>query len=476
MGTSTVGESEGTVGMRLDVAAIASATGGRLVVLPGTAAPSVVTGVSTDSRTVSPGDLFVALRGPRTDGHRYVADAMARGAVLAVVSDASAARGPAIVVPDTLRALGAIAALHRRTLATLVVGITGSVGKTTTVGMCATLLAERFATARSAESWNAEIGVALTLLGLRARHHVAVIEMAMRGLGQIRALAEMALPRIGAVTTIGEAHLELLGSRENIAAAKAELLEHLPPDGVAIVNADDPWTPRLIRDVRCRIVRFGSAPDADVKTTAVRTEATGSRFVLHLGSQSAEAYLPVVGSHQVRNALVAAAVAQALGLSLQEIVAGLARVRVAKMRQEIVGLDDVLLVDDSYNASPQSMTAAFDVVRHAGGTRRRVLALGEMRELGPEAEGFHRRVGEQAAALRPAFLLAVGPNARWYLDGAIGGGLPHEATAWVRTPQEAIPILRGVVRAGDVVLIKGSRAIEMEHLVAALREGAARRP
>lgn len=461
--------------MRLDVAAIATATGGRLLVPAGTARPSVVTGVSTDSRTVAPGDLFVALRGPRTDGHLFVGDAMARGAALAMVADAAAAdamaRGPALVVPDTLRALGAVAGLHRRTLATIVVGVTGSVAKTTTVGMCAALLEERFATARSAESWNAEIGVALTLLGLRPRHQVAVIEMAMRGLGQIRELVEMALPRIGAVTTIGDAHLELLGSRENIAAAKAELLEGLPPDGVAIVNADDPWTARLIRDVRCRIVRFGVAPDADVKVTAIRADAAGSRFVLHLGPQAAEAYLPVVGAHQVRNALVAAAVGQTLGLSIQEIVAGLARVRAAKMRQEIVVFDDLLIVDDSYNASPQSMTAAFDVVRHVGGARRRVLALGEMRELGPEAAGFHRRVGEQAAALRPAFLLAVGPNAGWYLDGAIAGGLPRQATAWVATPQEAVPVLQGALRPGDIILVKGSRAIEMEHIVAALRAG-----
>ncbi|MDR7545308.1 MAG: UDP-N-acetylmuramoyl-tripeptide--D-alanyl-D-alanine ligase [Armatimonadota bacterium] len=455
--------------VRLAIADLVTATGGRLLLPPGAQAPMSVSGVTTDSRSARPGDAFVALRGPRTDGHRFVADAMARGAVLAVVSDPSAAAGPAVVVADTLRALGALAALHRRTLPTTVVGITGSVGKTTTVGMCAQVLCERFVTARSAESWNAEIGVALTLLGLAPSHQVAVVEMAMRGLGQIRDLVEMARPRIGAVTTIGETHLELLGSREHIAAAKAELVEGLPADGVAIVNADEAASARLVRDARCRIVRFGMVPEADVRATEVRSSAEGCRFTLHVDREAAPARLPLVGLHQVRNALVAAAVGRALGLSLDEIVAGLARARVAKMRGEILTADDVILIDDSYNASPQSMAAAFEVLRQVGGARRRILALGEMRELGPASPAFHRQVGAQAAALAPALLVAVGEGARAYLDGAQAAGLSARAVVWVASAQEAIPIVRAAIRSGDVVLVKGSRAVEMEHVVGALR-------
>ncbi len=456
--------------LRLTVADVLAVTGGRAWYPPGATLPEAVTGVVTDSRKVSPGDLFVALRGPRTDGHRFVDDARARGAVLAIVTDAAAA-GPTILVTDTLQALGAIAALHRRSLTTTVVGITGSVGKTTTVGLCAQVLGRRHAVLRSAESWNAELGVALTLLNLRSHHDVAVIEMAMRGLGQIRELVEMARPRIGAVTTIGDTHLELLGSREQVAAAKAELLEALPSDGVAIVNADEALTERLIRDVHCAVVTVGITHPADVRATEITRADGGYAFRLHLRDEAGPVHLPLPGAHQVRNALVTAAVGSAMGLSLQEIVEGLARARAAKMRQEVLVVGEVMIVDDSYNASPQSMAAAFDVLAQVGGRRRRVLALGEMRELGPQSSEFHRRVGREAAALEPAFLLAVGPNSRWYVEGAAEAGLPLVSMMVVTTTDEAIAALRQAVRPGDVVLIKGSRTIEMEHVVAAMRSG-----
>lgn len=457
--------------MRLAVRDLVAATGGRLLTPAGVAAPEAITGVTTDSRAARPGDLFVALRGPHTDGHAFSSDAAARGAALCLVADPAGVPLPALVVPDPLRALGEVAALYRRTLDVTVVGITGSVGKTTTVGLCAEVLGLRHRTARSAESWNAELGVALTLLGLESTHRVAVVEMAMRGMGQIRDLVAMARPRIGAVTTVGETHLGLLGSLESIAAAKAELLEGLPSDGVAIVNADEPQTPRLVRDVRCPVIRFGLAPHADVRATAIEPGESGTRFILRAGSHQAKAHIPLPGRHQVLNALTAAAVGQALGLEPHEIVEGLSRARPARMRQEIVPVGDVLVVDDSYNASPQSMAAAFEVLIGVAGQRRRILALGEMRELGPGSAGFHRRVGEMAAGLAPALLLAVGPDARWYLEGAAAAGLPASAAAWAREAREAIPLLLDTVRPGDAVLVKGSRAIEMEHLVEALRMG-----
>jgi UDP-N-acetylmuramoyl-tripeptide--D-alanyl-D-alanine ligase len=456
------------VSVRLAVADIIRATGGRVVAPAGAAVPGMITGVTTDSRRAGPGDAFVALRGPHADGHAFVADALARGAVLAVVASEGAAAGPVLVVSDPLRALGQIAALHRATLPTAVVGITGSVGKTTAVGLCARVLESRFQVARSAESWNAELGVALALLGLEARHQVAVIEMAMRGLGQIRELVELAGPRIGAVTTIADTHLETLGSREHIAAAKAELLEGLPADGVAIVNADEALTVRLLREVRCPVLRFGLSPEADVRATQVRRNNGGYAFSLGVAGELVEASLPLPGAHQVRNALVAAAVGAALGIAPGDIVAGLARARPARMRQEVLEVGDLLIIDDSYNASPQSMQAAFEVLAQVGGRRRRVLALGEMRELGPRSPEFHRQVGGEAAALAPAYLLAVGPEARWYVEGAIAGGLPASAAAVAETADAAIPLLRHAVRPGDAVLIKGSRAIEMERLVAAL--------
>ncbi|HET8679524.1 MAG TPA: UDP-N-acetylmuramoyl-tripeptide--D-alanyl-D-alanine ligase [bacterium] len=460
-------------GGRLVQPADASATGGPAGASHqgGSGTPEVITGVATDSRQVTPGDIFVALRGPNADGHAFVADAFARGATLAVVRDAAGAgAGPVLVVPDPLRALGAIAALHRQTLEATVVGITGSVGKTTTVALCAKVLETRYRVARSAESWNAELGVALTMLGIQATHDIAVVELAMRGLGEIRDLVAIARPRIGAVTTIGDTHLELLGSREQIAAAKAELLEGLPADGVAIVNADEALTDRLIRNVHCRIVPVGTSRDAEVRATAItRINGNGYTFHLTLGAQEADVILPLPGTHQVRNAVVAAAVGHIMHLTPREIVAGLARARPAKMRQELVTIGDVLLIDDTYNASPQSMDAAFEVMAQVGGRRRRILVLGEMRELGPQSEEFHRRVGQRAAALSPACLLVVGPNARAYLDGAAAGGLQAHAMASAETTAEAIPLLRHIVQPGDVVLIKGSRAIEMERLADVLR-------
>ncbi len=456
--------------LRLRVADVLAATGGRALP-PEIDLPDAVTGVAIDSRVVSGGELFVALRGPQTDGHAFVADALGRGAALTLIADPRAARGPAIVVDDTLRALGAIAALHRRSQHATVIGITGSVGKTTTVGLCADVLARRCDVLRSAPSWNAELGVALTLLGLQPHHDVAVIEMAMRGLGQIRELVEMAAPRIGAVTNIADTHLELLGSREQIAAAKAELLDGLPADGVAIVNADEALTERLLRDVRCSVVTVGITHPADVRATEITRTNGGYAFHLHVRDQETLIYLPLPGGHQVRNALVAAAVGHAMGLNLSEIREGLAGTHPAKMRQDVVMVGDVMLIDDSYNASPQSMAAAFDVLAQVGGRRRRVLALGEMRELGPQSHEFHRRVGREVAALEPAFLLVVGPNSRWYLEGAVDAGLALASTAAVTTTDEAARMLQTVLRPGDVVLIKGSRAIEMEHVVQALREG-----
>ena len=455
--------------LRLRVADVLAVTRGRALP-PDADLPDAITGVAIDSRVVSGGDLFVALRGPHADGHAFVADALGRGAALTLLSDPRAAGGPAIVVDDTLRALGAIAALHRRSQRATVIGVTGSVGKTTTVGLCADVLARRYDVLRSAPSWNAELGVALTLLGLQPHHDVAVIEMAMRGLGQIRELVEMASPRMGAVTNVGDTHLELLGTREQIAAAKAELLEGLPDDGVAIVNADEALTERLLRDVRCSVVTVGITHPADVRATEITRTNGGYAFRLHVRDQETPTYLPLPGSHQVRNALVAAAVGHAMGLTVSEIREGLADTHPAKMRQDVLMVGEVMLIDDSYNASPQSMAASFDVLAQVGGRRRRVLALGEMRELGPQSREFHRRVGREVAALEPAFLLVVGPNSRWYLEGAVDAGLPLASTAAVATTDEATRALRTVLRPGDVVLVKGSRAIEMEHVVTALRE------
>ncbi len=456
--------------VHLSLADIVAATKGRLVARAGTPAPGAVTGVATDSRIVKAGDLFVALRGPRADGHQFVAEAFARGAAAALVAqEAPAAPGPLVVVDDTLRAFGVVAGLHRRVLPATVIGVTGSVGKTTTVGLCAAVVGERFRTARSAESWNAEIGVAFSLLSLDTSIQVAVLELAMRGPGQIRELVTLTAPRIGVVTNIADSHLEALGSRENIAAAKAELIEGLPADGAAIVNADDPWTPRVVRDARCRVVTFGRRSDADVHVSDSASFDSGTRFTLRVGAHRTPVTLALIGEHQVQNAAAAAATGHVMGLGLEEIARGLEATPPATMRQQVTMIGDLLVIDDSYNASPQSMAAAFEVVSRVRGARRLVLVLGEMRELGPSAPEFHRRVGEHIAALRAAALIAVGPNAQWYLDGAAAAGMAPASMTAMASNSEAIPIVRATVRSGDLVLVKGSRGIEMERIVEALK-------
>jgi UDP-N-acetylmuramoyl-tripeptide--D-alanyl-D-alanine ligase len=455
--------------VRLLLSQIVDGTQGQLVVPAGSRAPESISGIATDSRKVKPGDLFVALRGTRSDGHHFIGEVFERGAAAALVSHNVAAAGPIIVVGDTLRAFGVIAGLHRRTIPATVVGVTGSVGKTTTVGLCASVLGERFRTARSAESWNAEIGVAFSLLSLDASIEVAVLELAMRGPGQIRELVGLAVPRIGVVTNVADTHLELLGSHESIAAAKAELIEGLPADGTAIVNADDAWTPRVARDARCRVLTFGHRSDADVRARDVDPFEGGTRFMLHVGAQRTLVTLSLIGTHQVLNAAAAAATGYAMGQTLDEISRGLERARPTKMRQHLTTIGDLLVVDDSYNASPQSMVAAFEVVSRVRGARRVVLVLGEMLELGPTAAQHHRRVGEQAAALGAAAVIAVGPNAQWYVDGARAAGMAPASLTVAPSSDSAIPLVRETVKGGDLVLIKGSRGIEMERVVDALK-------
>lgn len=303
--------------MRLTLDEVITATRGRLAA-PVSASPArVATGVSTDTRTLRPGDLFIPLRGPRADGHRFIADAFARGAAMSLSAHpVPVPSGAAVVlVEDTLRALGHIAAAYRQTLpTTTVVGVTGSVGKTTVTGMCAAVLATRFRVVRTRDDWNAEVGVPLTILALEAQDQFVVIEMAMRGLGQIASLVDIARPHIGVVTTIGESHLELLGSVENVARAKGELIERLPPDGVAILNADDPRVKALSSRARARVMTYGLDGAPDVWTRDAQFTPSGMRFTVGHRQMEAAVTLPAWGRHNVRNALAAAAVGLAAGL------------------------------------------------------------------------------------------------------------------------------------------------------------------
>jgi UDP-N-acetylmuramoyl-tripeptide--D-alanyl-D-alanine ligase len=451
---------------------LAQASGGRWLSAP----PPSLEGVSTDTRTLAPGMLFVALRGERYDAHDYLAEAAARGAAAVIVAEARAGEPaplPALAVPDTLAALGAVARLHRRRFQLPVVGVTGSNGKTTTREMIAAILATRGPVLKTEGNLNNEVGVPLTLFGLDAAHQAAVVEMGMNHPGEIARLAAIAEPQVGVVTLAAPAHLEGLGSVDAVADAKAELYRGLPPGGVAVANADDARMLKRAQDSGRRLLTFaaGRGRRGDVVVLEILSQGEdGLRFVLGIGNREVPIHIPgLVGAHNAMNAAGAAAAAVAVGCTDREITAGLAAVRPVGRRLRVETLASGLqLVDDCYNANPSSMSAGLrtltDLARAAG--RRPVAVLGDMLELGAFEAEAHRALGEEAARAGVVRLAAFGPRARGTAEAARAAGLDAFHT-------EELPALvawaRAQVSPGDVLLVKGSRGMKLERLVEALR-------
>jgi UDP-N-acetylmuramoyl-tripeptide--D-alanyl-D-alanine ligase len=452
---------------------VARAVGGR--VRPAEAAGREVTGVAVDSRTVRPGQLFVALPGARTDGHRFVADALARGAAAALVRagspDVPAGVGPLVEVEDPGRALLDLAADERRHLGATVVGITGSTGKTSTKDLAAAVLRERLRVAASPASFNNEVGLPLTVLGAPPDAEALVLEMGSRGPGHIRLLCEVARPHVGVVTNVGVAHMELFGSPEVLRDAKAELPEALPEGGTAVLNADDPVARSYAQRTRAGVVLYGRAPEAAVRAVDLRLDRTtaAARFRLLVPGDEAEVRLPVPGEHMVPNALAAAAVGWALGLGAQEAAAGLARATVSGGRMRLLRTPDGLRVlDDSYNANPTSMAAALKTARWLAAGTRLVAVLGYMAELGPIADAEHERLGELVVRLGVDHLVVVGEEARLVGASATREGMEADCVTYCRTPEEAARAVRSVASPGDLVLVKASRVVGLERVVEAL--------
>lgn len=445
---------------------VLEATQGRLA---GGAAPDVFYGVSTDSRSVPRGALFVALQGEQFDGHDFVAGAFERGAGAALVSREVTA-GPLIVVQDTLEALGALAAAHRSVLSPRVVAITGSTGKTTTKEMIAAILSRGWKTARSPGNYNNEIGVPLALLELEASHEAAVVELAMRGKGQIDYLARMTRPQVGVITNIGVSHLELLGCLEAIAEAKSEMLGHLPEEGAAVLNGDDEFFSFLKERAPCRTISFGSSEKADVRAEDVVVGSDGStEFVLRGWWGDDRVALRTAGRHHALNAAAAAAAAMAAGAEAEWVGPGLEAFEGAEMRSRIVRAGGgFTIIDDCYNAAPDSMRVALELLADLPGGWKWAV-LGDMKELGPMAAEWHREVGEYAGSLGVAGLVTVGELARYIAAGA-RTGLASDRVFEARDNEEAVRILADRLSAGDVVLVKGSRAMKMEAIVRRLEE------
>ena len=453
----------------LSLAEIASVVGGQTHDIPD---PSVqVHGpVVIDSRQVADGSLFAAFVGERVDGHDYAEQAVRAGAVAVLAQRPVGV--PAIVVEDVQTALGALARHVVRRLGATLVGLTGSAGKTSTKDLIAQVLRRKAPTVFTPGSLNNEIGLPLTALTATAETRFLVLEMGARGIGHIAYLTDLTPPRIGLVLNVGSAHIGEFGGREQIAQAKGELVEALPEDGAAILNADDPLVRAMASRTKAKVLLFGESGEADVRAENVRLMDSGQpAFMLHTPSGASEVTMRLYGEHHVSNALAAAAVAHELGMSATEIATALSEAgSLSRWRMEVTERPDgVTIVNDAYNANPESMKAALRALAAMGKGRRTWAVLGKMAELGDEALAEHDAVGRLAVRLNVGKLVAVGGReASWLQLGAYNEGSWGEESVHVSDAQAAVDLLRSELRPGDVVLVKASRSVGLESVAQAL--------
>jgi len=446
----------------------------------------ILSEASIDSRQVIPAALFVALPGERTDGHDYVGTAFKRGAHLALVQNdlsgqfqqvecvmnlylhgiGAGTDGSPIRVADSLGAMQKIAAFWRAKNAARVIGITGSVGKSTTKELTADVLSRRYKTLRNTGNLNNEIGLPLTLLRMTESHERAVLEMGFYVPGEIRFLCQIARPQVGVVTNIGTVHAERAGSQEAIARGKAELVEELPADGFAVLNFDDPWVRGMAEKTKAHVLFYGLDPKAQLWADEVESLGLeGIRFRLHWSSEVIHIHVPLIGQHSVHTALRAAAVGLVEGLSWQEIADGLMHSRSQLRLVAVHTRQGALLLDDTYNASPESTLAALNLLGELNG--RRVAVLGDMLELGQYEQKGHEMVGARAAEVC-AELVTVGTLGKIIAEAAQNSGMPARAITRLDTVPEAVDLLNEKLRPGDVVLVKGSHGLRMDRIVTAL--------
>jgi UDP-N-acetylmuramoyl-tripeptide--D-alanyl-D-alanine ligase len=451
---------------------VAAATGGRVIAgNPGEAFGRV----SIDSRAVGSGEIFIAIRGERFDGHAFVADALARGAggiVVDRLTTDGARAGLAIQVEDTTRALQRLAREVRRRSGAKVVAITGSAGKTTTKEVAAEFLTSRYRVFRNAGNLNNHIGLPLSLLELRARPEIAVVELGMNHPGEIRTLVGIAEPDVRVWTNVGDAHLGFFPDADAIADAKAEILEQAGPDTLLVANADDPRVAARAARFGGRVVTFGTDPRATVRATRVELRGLGgSEADVRTPAGDVRLATPLLGAGNLSNLLAATAVAIEFGVPLEAVARLAAALRPARHRGELLRLPGgITIVDDSYNSSPAALTRALETIAAATGSARKVAVLGEMLELGEHAVRLHEQCGRAVAGARLDFLIAVGGRpARALADAAIGAGVPAGAVTWVETKEQAAAAALARVRPGDLVLVKGSRGIGTDLVVERLR-------
>ena len=421
-----------------------------------------VTGVQSDSRKVVPGDLFVALKGESTDGHQYAAQAMSAGAAAALVSGEIDCKLPVIKVKDTLAAYGAIAAGYRELLDVKVIGITGSVGKTTTKEMTACAVESTFRTAKTEGNHNNDLGLPMSIMDFPEDTQVAVLEMGMNHFGEMSYLTSIAKPDIAVITNIGTMHIEHLGTREGILQAKLEILKGVPEKGFGVFNGDEPLLWNVRDDGGHKKYYYGIENHAcDVVASNIRELEDGMQFTVTGLGQQFELFIPVLGRHSVYNALTAATTALLLGIKPERIQLQFSNFRNTGMRQKIYDHNGITIIEDCYNAGPESTEAALEVLGAYKTEGRRIAVLGDMLELGNRSTAEHYRIG-RIVARKADMLLAYGSHSLRTVTGAVTGGMNAKAAEHFETHEALAHVLKLRAKPGDVILFKGSRAMRME--------------
>ncbi|MEX0726910.1 MAG: UDP-N-acetylmuramoyl-tripeptide--D-alanyl-D-alanine ligase [Planctomycetaceae bacterium] len=446
---------------RLDGSNLIAAIGGTALCLP--VSTYAVSRISIDTRTLQPGDLFWAIRGETFDGHDFVDRAFQQGASACVIrrDRAAVCSGPAILVDDTQTALRDLARWHRRRQDALVIGVTGSFGKTTSREMIYAALAAEYTGMRSARNLNNHIGLPLSLLDIQSHHEFAVLEMGASHIGEIVDLTQIAVPEVGVITGIGPAHLAGFGNLDGIIRSKGELLESLPPTGFAVLPGDDSYVRQMADRAKCPVIFVGAGPDNDLCAEDVAWSPSGLTFRV----ENTKVQIPVLGRHFLAPALFAVAVGREIGMKLDVLAEGLRTFQPISGRCQPQRIGTWTVIHDAYNANPQSMTAACRLLAEWPGSNRRLLILGDMLELGAESPRYHEELGQEAARAGIDRLIVCGEFSRDVIRGALAAGMsPHRISSaddWNVT----LAILDCWLEPEDVLLIKGSRGMQMERVI-----------
>lgn len=431
---------------------------------------------SLDSRMLIPGDVFIAIKGIRFDGHQFVRDVIKKGTRGIIVEDGFELPNnlPSVVikVKDTIMAIGDIARLFRNRFKGPVVAVTGTVGKTTTKEFVASVLEKRFSVHKTQGTLNNHIGVPITLWGLDSNHDVCVLELGMSNIGEIKYLADIVQPDVSVITNIGPAHLERLGCIENIINAKAELLEAMQRDGLVILNRDNPYFSDLQARARCRLVTVGKHRESDFQAVDIKMDDghVGFKVIAKPFNDILDVKLPVIGIHNVYPSLTAIAIGYGLGMIPQDILMGLMDIKLPKMRLELKEIAGIKVIDDSYNANPISMLSALETLSMFRCAGKRIFVCSDMLELGKDASMYHKELGRQVVSYKVDRLITVGELSNLVSSTAIDCGMREEYVRHCRDNVEAVEVLGHWLEPGDVVLVKGSRARHMEEITKGMEE------